>query len=181
LREVVLAGPGSPVALAGDGVSGVLAILANPRRVAVALDEAGHVDVRRRVLTRRGSPSSLDALHWAVVRAVIAWESPLLYGVDPMTAHVDWPAKAQQTLDAALEKTVDVYTADVSSAAVAGHPAQVLLDASVGAQLLVLGNRGHGAFTELLSGSVREHVITHATCPVLVMCHDSRAPAGSSL
>ena len=51
LREVVLAGPGSPVALAGDGVGGVLAILANPRRVGVALDEAGHVDVRRRVLT----------------------------------------------------------------------------------------------------------------------------------
>lgn len=51
LREVVLAGPGSPVTFAGDGVGGVLAILANPRRVAVALDEAGHVDVRRRVLT----------------------------------------------------------------------------------------------------------------------------------
>ena len=51
LREVVLAGLGSPVTFAGDGVGGVLAILANPRRVAVALEEAGHVDVRRRVLT----------------------------------------------------------------------------------------------------------------------------------
>ena len=132
-----------------------------------------------------GSPSSLDALHWAVcqaaltgagVRAVIAWEYPLLSGVDPMTAHVDWPANARQTLDAALEKTVDVYTADVSSAAVEGHPAQVLLDASVGAQLLVFGNSGHGAFTEMLPGSVREHVITHATCPVLVMSHDCWSP-----
>ena len=89
-----------------------------------------------------GSPSSLDALHWAMghadltgagVRAVLAWEYPRLSGVDPLTAHVDWPANARQTLDAALEKTVDVYTADVSSAAVEGHPAQVLLDASVGA------------------------------------------------
>ena len=136
-----------------------------------------------------GSPSSLDALHWAVdqaaltgagIRAVIAWEYPPLSGVDPMTANVDWPAKSQQTLDAALEKTVDVYAVDVSSAAVEGHPAQVLLDASVGAQLLVVGNSGHGAFTEMLPGSVREQVITHATCPVLVMCHDSRAPAGLS-
>ena len=136
-----------------------------------------------------GSPSSLEALHWAVghaaltgagVRAVLAWEYPRLSGVDPLTAHVDWPAKAQQTLDAALEKTVDVYTADVSSAAVEGHPAQVLLDASVGAQLLVFGNSGHGAFSEMLPGSVREHVITHATCPVLVMSHDSLSPNASS-
>jgi len=132
-----------------------------------------------------GSPSSLDALHWAVdhaeltgtgVRAVIAWGYPPLSGVDPMTAYVDWPAKSQQTLDAALDKTVDMYTVDVSSAAVEGHPAQVLLDASVGAQLLVFGNSSHGAFTEMLPGSVREHVITHATCPVLVMSHDCWSP-----
>jgi Insertion element 4 transposase N-terminal/Transposase DDE domain len=51
LRGVVLAGPGSPVALDGQDVGGVLEILANPGRVAVALDQAGHVDVRRRVLT----------------------------------------------------------------------------------------------------------------------------------
>jgi nucleotide-binding universal stress UspA family protein len=137
-----------------------------------------------------GSPSSLDALQWAVghaaltgagVRAVLAWEYPPLSGVDPLTAHVDWLAKAQQTLDAALEKTVDVYTAAVSSAAVEGHPAQVLLDASVGAQLLVFGNSGHGAFSEMLPGSVREHIITHATCPVLVMSHDCLSPNASSL
>ena len=136
-----------------------------------------------------GSPSSLDALHWAMghadltgagVRAVLAWQYPLLSGVDPLTAHVDWPANAQQTLDAALEKTVDVYTADVSSAAVEGHPAQVLLDASVGAQLLVFGNSGHGAFSEMLPGSVREHIITHATCPVLVMSHHCLSPNASS-
>jgi nucleotide-binding universal stress UspA family protein len=116
----------------------------------------------------------------AGVRAVLAWQYPLLSGVDPLTAHVDWPANAQQTLDAALEKTVDVYTADVSSAAVEGHPAQVLLDASVGAQLLVFGNSGHGAFSEMLPGSVREHIITHATCPVLVMSHHCLSPNASS-
>ena len=136
-----------------------------------------------------GSPSSLDALRWAVdqaaltgagVRAVIAWEYPPLSGVDPMTAHVAWPAKSQQTLDAALEKTVDVCTVDVSSAAVEGRPAQVLLDASVGAQLLVVGNSGHGAFSEMLPGSVREHIITHATCPVLVMSYDCWSPNVSS-
>ncbi len=52
-----------------------------------------------------GSPSSLDALKWAVgqgeltgacVRAVIAWDYPALSGVNPRTVHVDWRTKAQQ-------------------------------------------------------------------------------------
>ena len=131
-----------------------------------------------------GSPGSLDALKWAVgqgaltgagVQAVIAWEFPPVSGVDPLTTHVDWPAKAQQTIDAALESIVDTYSTEVSSVVIAGNPAQVLLDASVGAQVLVVGNSGHGGLTQTLPGSVREHVITHATCPVLVMCHATDA------
>ena len=137
-----------------------------------------------------GSPSSLDALQWAVgqaaltgagVRAVIAWEYPPLSGVNPITAHVDWPAKAKQTIDAAVDKAVDIDNVTVSSVVIAGHPAQVLLEVSVGAELLVIGNSGHGGFTESLPGSVREHVITNATCPVLVVCHTGKAPAGSQV
>lgn len=51
LREVVLAGPASPVVLADQGASGALAVVACPVRVAAALKKAGHVDARRRVLT----------------------------------------------------------------------------------------------------------------------------------
>ena len=135
-----------------------------------------------------GSPSSLEALTWAVgqaaltgagVRAVIAWEYPPLSGVDPMTTHVDWRTRAQQTIDTAVDKAPGADSVKVSSAVIAGHPAQVLLEASVGAELLVIGNSGHGGFTESLPGSVREHVITNATCPVLVVCHTGNAPAGS--
>jgi nucleotide-binding universal stress UspA family protein len=135
-----------------------------------------------------GSPSSLDALTWAVgqgaltgadVQAVIAWDYPPLSGVDPMTTHVDWRTKAQQTIDTAVGRAPGVDSVKVSSAVIAGNPAQVLLDASVGAQLLVVGNSGHGGLTETLPGSVREHVITHATCPVLVMCHATEAEVSS--
>ncbi len=59
---------------------------------------------------------------------------------------------------------------------IVGRPAQVLVEASAGADLLVVGNRGHGGFPEMLPGSVREQVITHATCPVLVACRASEAP-----
>jgi len=135
-----------------------------------------------------GSPSSLDALIWAVgqgeltgadVQAVIAWEYPPLSGVDPMTTHVDWRTKAQQTIDTAVDRALGADSVKVSSAVIAGNPAQVLLDASAGAQLLVVGNSGHGGLTQTLPGSVREHVITHATCPVLVMFHATEAEVPS--
>ena len=96
-----------------------------------------------------------------------------------MIAHVDWRTKTQQTSNGEQERAVGTDSVNVSSVVIAGHPAQVLLDASVGAELLVIGNSGHGGFTESLPGSVREHVITNATCPVLVVCHTGNAPAGS--
>jgi nucleotide-binding universal stress UspA family protein len=110
---------------------------------------------------------------------VIAWEYPALSGVDPLTTQVDWRTKAQQTIDTAVDRAIGADSVDVSSMVIAGHPAQVLLYASAGAQLLVVGNRGHGALNEILPGSVREHVITHATCPVLVMCHPTQAAPSS--
>ena len=36
-------------------------------------------------------------------------------------------------------------------------------------ELIVLGNKGHGMFTELLTGSVSMKVVQHAHCPVLVI------------
>ncbi|MGI9157173.1 MAG: universal stress protein [Marmoricola sp.] len=47
----------------------------------------------------------------------------------------------------------------------------MLIDAAAGADLLVVGSRGHGGFVGMLLGSVSEHVAAHALCPVLVVRH----------
>ncbi len=50
-----------------------------------------------------------------------------------------------------------------------GHPAEVLLKAAAGTDLLVVGSRGHGGFAGMLLGSVSSHAVHHARCPVLVV------------
>lgn len=50
-----------------------------------------------------------------------------------------------------------------------GTAAQVLTAASGQASLLVVGNRGTGGFTELLTGSVGIQLASHARCPVMIV------------
>ncbi len=44
-----------------------------------------------------------------------------------------------------------------------------LVKMSTGADLLVVGARGHGAFRELLLGSVGAYCARHAHCPVVIV------------
>ena len=131
-----------------------------------------------------GSPSSRAALRWAVrqavltggtVDAVMAWQVPMVLRTSAWAPiYVDeasgFEEDAQKTLDAVISG--EVARADrreVTARVVNGHPAQVLQEAAAGADLLVLGSRGHGSFADALLGSVGQYCVHHARCPVLVM------------
>jgi nucleotide-binding universal stress UspA family protein len=58
---------------------------------------------------------------------------------------------------------------DVRVRAAAGSPADVLVRESHGADLLVVGSRGHGGFHSMLLGSTSIQCAMHATCPVTVV------------
>jgi len=127
-----------------------------------------------------GSASSRAALAWAVkqarltgaaIEAVIAWEFPATYGY-PITvaSDVSYEDLAAEVLAEAVGKVVpDSDDVKISSKVTEGNPAEVLLGASAGAELLVVGSRGHGGFVEALLGSVGQHCVHHATCPVVVI------------
>ena len=51
------------------------------------------------------------------------------------------------------------------------RPADVLVEESAGASMLVVGSRGHSAMGSLLLGSVSNHVVHHARCPVVIVPH----------
>jgi nucleotide-binding universal stress UspA family protein len=86
----------------------------------------------------------------------------------PMT-EVLAKAVAAATAELPVESSVPVTTSVVQ-----GYPARELLRAAEGADLLVVGSRGHGELSGMLLGSVSLHCVTHATCPVVVV-HPVRA------
>jgi nucleotide-binding universal stress UspA family protein len=126
-----------------------------------------------------GSPSSKSALAWAigqakltgaVVEAVTAWDYPATYGYAAAVVDVDWEGLAARVLgDAVSEVAPDAAPGAIRQLVSEGNAAQVILDASAGADLLVVGSRGHGGFVEALLGSVSQHAVHHATCPVVVI------------
>jgi nucleotide-binding universal stress UspA family protein len=131
-----------------------------------------------------GSPSSKEALKWAVrqaaltgsmVEAVIAWHYPPVYGgfgwapvsaVDP----VSLDEVAMKTVTEAVTESVDpASSVRVTTKVEEGNPAHVLLVAAEGADLLVVGSRGHGGFAGALLGSVSQHCVSHSPCPIVII------------
>jgi nucleotide-binding universal stress UspA family protein len=129
-----------------------------------------------------GSASARSVLRWAVrqaeltggsVDAVIAWHYPAAYGGYGMApvgvSEVDFAGWAEKTVAEEVAAATADSAVDVRTQVTEGSPARVLLDAAEGADLLVVGSRGHGGFAEALLGSVGQHCVHHARCPVVVI------------
>jgi nucleotide-binding universal stress UspA family protein len=141
-----------------------------------------------------GSPSSTDALRWAVpearahqarLLAVYAYDyapSWSVYAYAESGVAVPPPEQIEETTDQAHQRAqqlLDNVLAEVCGEdvdvrieprAVANRrPAAALLEEAAGADLLVVGSRGRGGFVGLMLGSVSQQVIQHAPCPVVIV------------
>jgi nucleotide-binding universal stress UspA family protein len=115
-------------------------------------------------------------LRGATLRVVHAWQ----YGYIGYTGFEGgMPAlggdikELQTAAEAALEASVSQAMAKpevaIEQRVVQGAPAAVLVEESRDADLLVVGSRGHGGFTQLLLGSVSQQCAQHSECPVVIV------------
>jgi len=129
-----------------------------------------------------GSPPSRRALAWAALEArlrgdalvaVTAWHVPPQMSYPGIgTGLYDFRAAASDELEEAVAEVMGEDAQAVIRQVECGSAAQVLIDASKGADLLVVGSRGHGEFAGMLLGSVSQHCTAHAHCPVVVVRGD---------
>jgi nucleotide-binding universal stress UspA family protein len=126
-----------------------------------------------------GFESSRAALRWAihqakltgaVVDAVTAWQIPAGSGLIPAADLPDYQDDARIILTEAIAEMCTVDTeVEVRPYVTEGRAGSVLVTAAEGADLLVVGCRGHGGLAEALLGSVGQYCVRHAPCPVVIM------------
>jgi nucleotide-binding universal stress UspA family protein len=131
-----------------------------------------------------GSHHSERALEWAIKEAAMRHAPLRVLAVHPVikgwTGEGDaFPGDAEEnerTRAAAQEVTDKVLAGlggtrpeSVTVEAVAGIPAEALVRAASGADLIVLGSRGAGGFARLTMGSVSDQVSRHAKVPVVIV------------
>jgi nucleotide-binding universal stress UspA family protein len=144
-------------------LSGTLDPAVSPGRIVVGID---------------GSAASIDALAWAgrqarlthaTLEIIMTWDWPTTYGWAPLPEGYDPSEGMPEALaKAAGDLRTEYPDVEIATRLVQGHPAPLLVEASDGADLLVVGSRGHGEFVGMLIGSVSEYCATNAQCPVLV-------------
>ena len=141
-----------------------------------------------------GSEHSRRALQWAVREAALRQAALTVLTVNRAVSGtftgnaVAYPGDqelARSAGTAAREETLSVLSAvdadgrppAVTVHAMTGLPADELIQASLDAELVVVGSRGAGRLRRLVMGSVSAEVAQHARCPVVVIPADG---AGAS-
>ncbi|WP_308364849.1 MULTISPECIES: universal stress protein [unclassified Streptomyces] len=129
-----------------------------------------------------GSDHSKEALRWGVaqakaiggrVHAVMSWE----WNTNPFAVGAGAQEDLATAEEAARRKLADTVAESVGTSpgvpvfrrVEQGTPAQVLVDASAEADLMVVGTRGHGGFKGALLGSVSQQVVQYAASTVVVV------------
>jgi nucleotide-binding universal stress UspA family protein len=138
-----------------------------PRQALAVIPEAWEADVAagRIVAGVDGSPSSLPALRWAIEEADRRCATVEVIRVRD---HVG-ADRAKTSSQVGLADLVDGDRPNVVVRELEGHPVEVLLNESVGADMLVVGTRGLGPIGQRLLGSTSHALIQRSAIPLVVV------------
>lgn len=133
-----------------------------------------------------GSEASTKAVAWAARHAarlgvslhvIRAWSftnapRPASMSAGYVPPEADFEAAVLEKLTQQVASMHLPQECDVRLYAVHGQSSDKLLEAAVGAELLVVGKRGAGGFRGLGFGSTADQVVRHAPCPAVVVPTD---------
>lgn len=112
------------------------------------------------------------------IKVITAFEIPVMIGVEPWAAgpmyYDDLQKAASSAANGVLEDALTKLKAapdrrlKITGEVIQGSPKQVIVEEAErwGADLIVMGSRGLGAWNRLLLGSVSNAVLHHAKCSV---------------
>jgi nucleotide-binding universal stress UspA family protein len=179
--QAIVVGPSRHTGLGRFRSGSVSERLLSGATVPVAIAPAGYAR-RERQLARvvcafDGSPESRLALNWAEELTqhsdadlrVYSVHSPPAFG-EVGVGRLFSRESAGQALRTKLEREQREALTGRSGRGLVmtGDPARTLARATKNADLLVIGSRGYGPVRAALLGGVSQHVIRHASCPVVV-------------
>ena len=115
------------------------------------------------------------------VKIITAVDTPMIVGIGLEPWPVDYLEEFRQSARQAARTVIDSAvrklnaasdkTLKITHAIIGGPPRQVIVEEaeSWGADLIVMGSRGLGAWNRLLLGSVSNAVVHHAKCSVEIV------------
>lgn len=133
-----------------------------------------------------GSDASRTALLWAAnyarrcelpLEAIMTWQIGSIRGYPILDVEDAVKNTTVQALHDSIVATLGEDSGTIETV-VRGAATLALLKAAHSASLLVVGSRGRGAFSGMLLGSVSQHCVHHATCPVVVIPTPAEGEAG---
>src|SRR3712207_3055903 len=132
-----------------------------PGRILLATDGSEDAELAGR------AAASLSVETGVELHLVHAWQSV----PQPFIEAAHYEREAARILEEQAERVADAGAAVREAHLVTGPPVDAILDLceEIGADLIVVGSKGHGTLGRLILGSVSEGVVHHATRPVLVL------------
>lgn len=144
-------------------------------KILLAVDGSAYSDAAIEEVVGRPWPAQSE------VKVITAFETPLTVGIEPWAATPTYfdqledavRGAAKAIVDGALDKLkiIEDATLKISSESIQGPPRQVIVEEAErwGADLIIMGSRGLGAWNRLLLGSVSSAVVHHAKCSVEIV------------
>ncbi len=144
-------------------------------KILVAVDGSAYSDVAIEEVLRRPWPAQSE------VKVITAFETPLMVGIEPWAATPTYFDQLEKAVREAAEaitcgaleklKAIKDTPLEISGETIQGPPGQVIVEEAErwGADLIIMGSRGLGAWNRLLLGSVSSAVVHHAQCSVEVV------------